>query len=411
MQRQKKSAAAITGTGAISAAGISVNESWQAILNASTRSCPVPAWLFQTSLSHPVFAGPHDCLTDTAKALLATLPHQPHFTRTIQLALSAVAEALAQANLSIENLRQKRIGIAIGTTVGTGFNDETYFSKWKADEKPALDPICFFLDSNIAQALHRILGTNGPSIVVTNACASSTDAIGIAKDWIENDLCDIALAGGADELSRVAYNGFASLMLVDAVQCRPFDRDRAGLNLGEGAGIFLMESSESAHTREQTILGIVRGYGAASDAYHPTAPHPEGRGLIRALQLAFNEADVSAKDIALVNAHGTGTPANDQAETNALAHFFKGTQTAIVSTKGITGHTLGAAGGLEAVFTLVALRAGLTKGSAGAQAADTQFQIAPLLQNEERTLTSPYGLSDSLAFGGGNSVLILEAYK
>ncbi len=404
---------AITGLGAIAAGGSDVAELWRNLAAGKVSCGPVPGYLFQTILNFPVFAAPQNCLSDRARALLAeTCPDflAESVSRTILLALTAAAEALTQAGISAADLPGLRVGIALGTTVGCTFHNEEYYVAWRDGLAPDLAPVHYYLGGNVAAALHRLLGTSGPAAVVTNACASGTDAIGIGRNWLAAGQCDLVIAGGADELSRVAYNGFASLMLADTVACRPFSRDRQGLNLGEGAGVLVMERQDSAMARGGKLLGMVRGYGSAADAHHPTAPHPEGRGLKTALAQALGEA--GPEQIALVNAHGTGTKANDQAETAALAAALPGVaKAAIVSTKGFTGHTLGAAGGLEAVFTLLALRDGITSGTVGCLEVDSAFPVQPLAQGESQALAGCLGLSQSLAFGGGNSVLVLEAAR
>ncbi len=403
---------AITGMGSICAAGNNVAELWQGLSEARVNCVPVPERLFSVTLPYPVFAAPAGPLTGAGKALL--LQSAPHFeltsvSRTIRLAFNAVAEALEQADIDLESLRGKRLGIALGTTVGCTFHDEPYYIAWRKGEKPALDPVHYYLNTNVAAAVHGMLGTTGLSLVVTNACASGTDAIGLAKGWIEAGLCDIAIAGGADELSRVAYNGFVSLMLTNTDACRPFDQERNGLNIGEGAGVVILESEASVRDRDAKPVGWVKGYGAAADAYHPTAPHPEGRGLRAALKQAFLAAGIEKNQLGLINAHGTGTPANDIAETTALASFFDQDKVPVVSTKGITGHTLGAAGGIEAILTIEALRRGETVGTVGCHTVDPAFPVRPLAQGESAVLNSRIGLSESLAFGGSNAVLVLEA--
>lgn len=402
---------AVTGLGAIAAGGSNAAELWRNLAAGVVRCGPVPEYLFRTILNFPVFAAPQNCLSERARALLSeTCPdfRAESVSRTILLALTATAEALHQAGIGPGDLRNLRVGIALGTTVGCTFHNEDYYVAWRDGLAPDLAPVHYYLGGNVAAALHRLLGTRGPSAVVTNACASGTDAIGIARNWLAAGHCDLAIGGGADELSRVAYNGFASLMLADSVPCRPFSRDRQGLNLGEGAGVLVMERQESAAARGGQVLGRVRGYGCAADAHHPTAPHPEGRGLKTALDQALREAGPG--EIVLVNAHGTGTKANDLAETAALAAVLPGAVgAAIVSTKGFTGHTLGAAGGLEAVFTLLALGDGFTPGTLGCVELDPTFAVRPLRQSDGRRLTGRLGLSQSLAFGGGNAVLVLEA--
>ena len=408
-----KSSVTITGMGCISAAGTDTKSHWININKGTARCSPVPDWLFSTKLRYPVFAAPPEALSPTGRDLFESASPSLLFStlsRTLHLAVSAVAEALNQAGIGLQYLRGKKIGIALGTTVGCTFNNEDYYEQWRRGMKPDLAPIFHYLSGNLAQALHGILGTQGPSAVVTNACASGTDAIGLAKGWIASGACDLAVAGGADELSRIAYNGFAGLQLSDTEQCRPFDKHRKGLNLGEGAGLLVLEEEGRARERGITPLGWVRGYGSASDAWHPTAPHPDGRGLKCAFVQALADAGLSIQDVAMINAHGTGTKANDLAEANALSNLLpESCHIAIVSTKGMTGHTLGAAGGLEAILTLLALRQGVTPGTHGCQSSDPQLPVNPIPQGISVPLPTRIGMSQSLAFGGGNAALVMEA--
>lgn len=403
---------AVTGMGCMAGGGADVGSLWQNCIQAVVNCRPVPGYLFKTILDYPVFAAPADCFSARARLLVADT--SPGFapdsvSRTVMLAVSAAAEALHQAGVSADYLHSVRVGVVLGTTVGCTFHNEEYYSAWRAGLAPDLDPVKYYLAGNVASAIHRILGSNGPSAVITNACASGTDAIGVARNWLATGQCDIAIAGGADELSRVAYNGFVSLMLADKEPCRPFNKDRRGLNLGEGAGIMVLERDREVTSRQCQPLGWVRGYGCAADAWHPTAPHPEGRGLKAALRQALGECGDS-KLLALVNGHGTGTKANDLAETSALAEVFSDRkELAVVSTKGVTGHTLGAAGGIEAVLTLMSLRAGFTPGTVGCHAPDPELSLVPVSQTESRQLVGRLGISQSLAFGGSNSALVLEA--
>lgn len=310
--------------------------------------------------------------------------------------------------ISLEQLRSMRVGVALGTTVGSTFHYEQYYRDWKQGQVPDARVMEHFLDSNLASFVQRMLGVSGPKALITNACASGTDAIGLAKLWLENDLCDIVLAGGVDDLSKIACHGFKSLMLVSEQSCTPFDRDRNGLNLGEGAGIVLLEKEDSSHTKAH-VLGWVRGYGIAGDAYHPTAPHPEGRGLQQAVLNALANSGLTKEDVSMINAHGTGTKANDKAETAAVAALgFDTSMVPMVSTKGATGHTLGAAGAIEAVFTLLALNGGRIAGSIGCKTVDPEFACKILPHGSSAVLKGRVGLSQSLAFGGNNSALILE---
>ena len=395
---------AITGCGVVCAAGLRLEEAWEGLAAARVDCAPAPGWLFATGLSCPVFVCPCEVVPDGSDEWLAAGAVPPGASRTVRLAFAAAAQGLGQAGLSPDELRGRKVGVVLGTTVGCTFHDEEYFLAWRGGREPDLGPVRSFLGNNVAQALHRLLGTSGPAFVVTNACASATDAIGIAAQWLASGRCDLAIAGGADELSRVALNGFTSLMLTSDAPCRPYDRERSGLNLGEGAGVLVLEPEKTAAGR---AIGRVLGYGCAADAWHPTAPHPEGRGLAAALNDALARA--GRPEIALINGHGTGTRANDQAETAALAAVFGNSAVPLVSTKGITGHTLGAAGGVEAVFTLESLRRGETFGSVGCRTPDPELPYAPLPEGGRAPLRSRTGISQSLAFGGTNSVLVMEA--
>jgi 3-oxoacyl-(acyl-carrier-protein) synthase len=203
----------------------------------------------------------------------------------------------------------------------------------------------------------------------------------------------------------VPLSGFWSLGVMSTEPCRPFDRDRSGLNLGEGAGVLILESDDfvKAHGRRHRFA--VAGYGSACDAYHLTAPHPQGRGLVAAIGAALQQAGTTAKQIAFVNAHGTATLDNDRTEAAVLAQLF-GPSVKFLSTKGYTGHTLGAAGGLEAVFTLLALREGWIPASIGFDNPADDVPIAPVTRTT--AIGGEYALSTSLAFGGNNAAVIIR---
>ncbi len=393
---------AISGMGCCCAAGSNSTRAWDRLWqNDIPIPCP-PA--FPCAQPQPVFAfaGPLD--------FPPPFRHIDHTTwnRTILLALHATLEALAMAGIDPGSLASKRVGIALGTTVRCHFHDDDYFLAWKNGQSPDQGPMQRFLNENLATAIQEIFHCHGPSTVVTTACASGTDAIGLGRSWLRHDRCDLVICGGADELSRLAFHGFASLLLTSDSPCMPFAKERNGLNLGEGAGILILERAEQTASSGCLPLGWLRGYGASSDGYHPTAPHPAGRGLQQAVTTAMAEAGVSTADIALINGHGTGTRANDLAETTALAQLGF-TNTPLISTKGATGHTLGAAGGLEAVLTLRALQQGRTFGSIGCQEPDPALSLRPLVEKARQELGGRIGLSHSLAFGGGNAALVLEA--
>ncbi len=381
---------AITGAGCLCAAGATLGAAFEALL-AGVRA-PAPPRRIQTD--HPVrypmfevrdFDGP------------------PELLRTSALGLEAARQALADAGWSGPFGPGLRVGILMGTTVACALNDEAYCRAYRAGAAPDPGRLTRILRSNPARVIAEAVGAEGPVQTLVNACASGTDAVGLGAAWIREGICDVVLAGGADELSRITANGFISMRIADEAPCRPFDGARRGLNLGEGAAVLVLESEDAWRRRGARVRGRVLGYGAASDAHHPTAPHPEGLGLRAAIQAALAEAGLPPGALAFVNAHGTGTADNDRVEAKVLAELLPGVPYA--STKGGTGHTLGAAGAIEAALTLAGLERGEMPGSLGFVQAGDDVPVPPVATRHR--LNGTVALSQSLAFGGSNSALVL----
>jgi len=381
----------ITGMGVISAAGRGKSSAIESL--ASGRRAPAPPSLFESTLTNPAFEA-------------RDLPdeYQLEGQRTLGLAFCAADEAAKEARLDSDSLKSLRVGVCMGTTVASQLNDIGFYRRFRESGDPPLEPVERFLGGDLSQCVAERFGLDGPLLTVVNACSSGTDAVGIAISWLRSGLCDMVIAGGADELNRVPYCGFASLGITSPEACAPFDRDRRGLNLGEGAGVMVLETGESARRRGLGADLFVAGFGASADAYHLTAPHPEGKGLRRAIELALGEAGIASDDIAFINAHGTATPDNDRVEGRTLLDMF-GPGVKVASTKGYTGHTLGAAGGVEAVFSALALREGTAPANAGFENVDDDIGLTPLVENT--ALEGRYVLSTSLAFGGNNAALVL----
>jgi 3-oxoacyl-(acyl-carrier-protein) synthase len=299
--------------------------------------------------------------------------------------------------------RDLRIGVCVGTTVGCVMSDEPFCRTALAHDDPDMEIFSLKLRNNPADVVARAFALAGPRQTVVNACSSGTDAIGIGASWIRAGVCDVVLAGGTDEIGRSTYLGFASLMISDDSPCKPFDVRRKGLNLGEGAGFLVLESDAALRRRGGRARARVVGYGSSADAYHPTAPRPDGAGLRRALAETLATAGASSADVAFVNAHGTGTQDNDRVEGTVLADVLPGVP--YFSTKGATGHTLGAAGAVEAVFTAACLIRGSIPPSAGFEQPDPAIPHGPT--KEARAVSGPLALSTSLAFGGNNAVIAI----
>jgi len=393
----------VTGLGCVSAAGRDVAATL-ASFRAGTRN-PGRTTLFESPITAPVFE-----VRDLPREYL--LPGR----RTLGLALMAVDMALADAGLAAgaSEARQApastapgfggaRVGVCLGTTVASQLNDLEFYKSWRGIGKADLATVDRYLDGDLAGHIARKFGARGPALNVVNACSSGSDAIGVALSWLRAGLCDVAVAGGADELNRIPFDGFHSLGIMSPDPCAPFDRGRRGLNLGEGAGVIILETTAHAHARGLAAGPLLAGYGSGADAHHLTAPHPEGVGLKASIERALAESGAGPGEIAFVNAHGTATGDNDRVEGRLLAGMF-GPGLRFLSTKGFTGHTLGAAGGLEAVFTVLGLREGWIPASAGFREPDPEIGAAPVSGVTE--VRGRYALSTSLAFGGNNAALV-----
>lgn len=319
--------------------------------------------------------------------------------------LTAAQEAFLHAGLTPEQLADKRVGVLVGTSVDASFNCLNVYHHWRTNALTAQDErvLLNYLSHTTAGSISEILGFHGPFQTVVTACASGTDAVGLAKRWIEQNVCDVVLCGGTDEINVVPYDGFIRLLVASKTRCKPFSADRSGINIGEGAGALLLVSKRVAAEFSLSPKGFVLGYGNCQDGYHPTAPDPSARGLQKALWFALAESTLTPADLAFVNAHGTASPANDAAESVAFHTRLPGVP--VWGSKGVTGHTLGAAGALEAVLTLEALNRGQLPPTHGFTQPDGQIGFAPTQQVSP--IDKPFAVSDSLAFGGCNSVLIL----
>lgn len=385
----KRDAPVISGLGVICAAGNSLPAILESLASGERHVGPVT--LFPSSIDVPVFE-----VKELPEAYL--LPGQ----RTLSLTLTALDQALGEAFL--HDRAGLRVGVCLGTTVASQLNDLQFYQSYRQTGTAPLAAAERFLKGNLAQCVARHIGASGPVLTIVNACSSGADAIGIALAWLQGDLCDIVIAGGADELNHIPLCGFHALGIVNPGLCSPFDRERKGLNLGEGAGLLVIEQAAVARRRGVRTELCVAGFGAQCDAHHLTAPSPDGVGLRAALQAALAEAGIAPAQVSFVNAHGTGTRDNDLVEGKVLAEQF-GAKLQVLSTKGYTGHTLGAAGGIEAVLAAAALRAGWIPASAGYCQRDEAIPLIPV--GERTPIVGNYAVSTSLAFGGNNAALVI----
>ncbi|HEX8951196.1 MAG TPA: beta-ketoacyl-[acyl-carrier-protein] synthase family protein, partial [Polyangia bacterium] len=341
---------AVTGLGVVSALGRDV-AAFEAGLRAG-RSGIAPLTLFDTAGFRTTLAAQAPEPTPPVDAeRLATASRPDRF------GLQAAFEAVAQAGLDARALADA--AVIFGTGTGGLMTTEAFVKAGRGGDASLLVP---HQPASVTDLVARHLGVRGPRTTIMTACSSSATAIGYAADRIRLGHVDVALAGGAEGLTRLTYAGFGCLRATAPGDepCRPFDAERKGLTLGEGAAVLVLEDWERARARGATILAVVAGWGITADAHHMTAPHPEGDGAARAMQMALDDAHLPADAIGYVNAHGTGTPHNDAAETLALKRVLgaRAPSVPVSSIKSMVGHTLGAAGAIEAAASVLSLARG-----------------------------------------------------
>ncbi|MCK5541336.1 MAG: beta-ketoacyl-[acyl-carrier-protein] synthase family protein [Desulfobacterales bacterium] len=384
----------ITGTGIISALGNSIEETFEALLKNQINVGKIDS--FDCDINKPVFKA------------MTTSNLTSSMMRTKELADIAFLQAIDQAKINDSDnpISEKlKIGICCGTTVASQLNDIEFYKKFRMGIVKSYDPVKHFIAGNLSEALLLEHNYSGPGFNVVNACSSGTDSIGVAMAWIKNRVCDIVIAGGADELNRVPMAGFNSLGILSDSICKPFDKNRDGLNLGEGAGFLVLEKESTAKARKAEILAECCSYSTTADSYHLTAPRPDGKGLEYAIKKALLNANLNIEDINFINAHGTATKNNDFVEGYVFKKMFP-KNIKVFSTKGYTGHTLGAAGAIDAVLTVLSLKKQWIPMNAGFSREDPEIGFSPV--KKSTSLKAKYALSTSLAFGGVNSAVIFR---
>ncbi|MEU0272196.1 beta-ketoacyl-[acyl-carrier-protein] synthase family protein [Streptomyces sp. NPDC006307] len=402
--------AAVTGLGLVTPAGVGVDENWKRVLSG------VPA-----ASADPELVGlPVDfsCRVPADFDPVAVLGRRTAWRlgRHVQLGMVAAREALGDSGLDPGSWDGARVGVVMGNSLGGTAAFEEQHRNLR--EKGASSVSSLLLPSygvNMAAGYIAIdCGARGPNLAVSTACASGSTAVGVARDLLRNGTCDIVLAGGTEAavspsmIAGLAAAGALSRRCHDpATASRPFDAGRDGFVAGEGAGVLVLEREADARARGARVRGCVSGYGASADALHDTAPDPEGAGARTAVRAALADAGLSGSDIGHVNAHGTATRLGDVAEARAIRGAI-GPAALVTSTKGVTGHCMGAAGAIEAVFTVLALESGLVPPTANLDRADPEIDC-DLVRGTARAVTSGAALNNSFGFGGQNAVLVLTA--
>lgn len=332
----------------------------------------------------------------------------------------AALEAMEMSGLDTEQIDVDRFGVMVGSGIGglQTIEDQVIRMHDKGPQRVAPLFIPMAIGNMAAGNIALRVGAKGICTATVTACASATHSIGEAFRNIKHGYSDVIIAGGAEApISEIGISGFASLTALSATEdleraSIPFDKDRNGFVMGEGAGVFVVESLEHAQKRGATILGEIVGYGANCDAYHMTSPTPDGSGAAKAMQLAMKEAEIQPEQVGYINAHGTSTQANDKAESKAIQLAFGDAfkDVRVSSTKSMTGHLLGAAGGIEGIAALNALQHQFIPPTINVRNKDEEVQ-ANVVINESENHEFTYALSNSLGFGGHNAVICLKRWE
>lgn len=328
-------------------------------------------------------------------------------SRANRLLLAAADEAVGQAALFPDALTSA--ALSIGSTGGGMLEVETWHQDYchHQDDRRTRSALRTMVPAAQTDALARRFHIEGPRESAILACSSSAAALITVADLLATGVVDVGLAGGVDSLTRVCFMGFNALKLLDKNPCRPFARDRRGMSVSEGAAVLVLETYEHARTRGAPILAFLAGGGISSDAFHPTSPPADAEGAVRAMREALGRAELTPSDIAYVNAHGTGTVQNDKAESTALEHVFGAGKVLISGTKSLIGHTMGAAGALEAVATIMALETGLLPPTAHLDETDPEVPF-DCIPHTARACVVDHAMSNSFGFGGQNVSLVFR---
>jgi 3-oxoacyl-[acyl-carrier-protein] synthase II len=406
----------ITGMGTVNPLGLSVKESWENVI--AGRSGVAPITLFDSSPLQVHIAAevknfkPEDFM-DGKEARRRD--------RFEQLAIAAARQALEHSGLEITDENSGRIGVIISSAIGglQSLQDATLTNYKEGPRRVSPFMIPMLMPNGGAGMAAIEFGIKGPCFSVASACASGADGIGTALMMLRTGMIDAALTGAAE--ATITSTGVAAFDRVGAMSRRnddysmtpqPFDKNRDGLVMGEGAGVLVLERESSAKARGAEIFAELAGYGATADAYHVTAPHEHGAGGAAAMLMALKSAESNIEDVGYVNAHGTGTPLNDQSETRAMKAAFGDLayKIPISSTKSMTGHMMGATGALEAIFCVHAVREGILPPTIHYETPDPECDL-DYIPNKAREAKVTLALSNAFGFGGHNAVLAVRKYS
>lgn len=394
---------AITGSGIICACGTDKDSVYDSLVNGK---CGIDTIQYLNSCHKELPVGEVKMTNDELKSLLS-IDLKQNVSRTTLLGAYALKQSLADAGLSVENLEGKRVAFISGTTVGGMDLTEQFYGSMITDDK-ALCYLNNYECGSCSKDIVKLCGLNAEIITISTACSSALNSIILGTRMLLNNEVDIVVGGGTEALSVFHLNGFNSLLILDKSRCRPFDRQRNGLNLGEGAAYVVLERSNDATKRGAHLYAYIAGFGNCCDAYHQTATSSNGEGAYLAMTEALRMAQLTPTCIDYINAHGTGTPNNDKSESAAVIRVFGENYPAVSSTKSFTGHTTSASGSIETVICTICMHHNFIPSNSELTQKDDEC-IVPFVGNNDKDLR--YVMCNSFGFGGNDSTLILSKDK
>lgn len=407
----------ITGVSAITPLGLDVDSTWSGIL--AGKSGIKEITLFDTTGFDTTIAGE---ISDFDPKTFIPAKQCNRMDRFVQLSVCGAMQLMENSGYKITEENADRIGVVLGVGLGGLSTIETFHTKLVESGPSRVSPFFIpMLISNMSPGQVAIFtGAKGPNYVVTSACASSIHAIGSAYTDIVMGRCDAMITGGAEAtITPMGISGFTSMKALctkyndePLKASRPFDANRAGFVMGEGAGMLMLESLDSALARGAHIYAEILGYGASDDAHHMVAPMEDGAGMALAMRRALEDANLKPTDITHINAHATSTPANDAAETKSIHTVFgeHAHNIAICGNKSQIGHLLGAAGGVESVITVLSLESGIVPGTINYEVPDPVCDLNYMVNGPQK-LDPEYALCNSLGFGGTNASVVYKRYQ
>ncbi len=398
---------AVTGMGLVCAVGLDRESAWRALCEGQCGIGELTLFEGEGYRSRMVAEVRYD------PAAHFTARERRRYARADQLAVLAASEALRDSGVLETGIPRSSVGVLLGVGANDLLRNEVYYSRALAGRPARPSEILTFVNGASVDSVARHFGLTGLRACMNSACSSSTMAIGYGGDLVATGQLEVALCGGSDALCRTGLSGFNALRLVDVEPCRPFDASRNGMSVGEGAAVLVLEDLDRARARGAHIYVELAGYAAYCEAYHATAPEPEGAAVSALLSATLAASGVGPEEVEHVNAHGTGTVANDRTEAKGIRRTFgeRAARIPVTSIKSMVGHCLGAAGAVEAVALALTIERGVIPPTIHHTQTDPECQVVDVVANEARRQQVRCGISTSLAFGGNDAALVMRAVQ